>query len=433
MARKAKELTQRAIDQLRCHIDPDSGRLKETSHAVGGVPGLYLNIKPEGGRSWVYRPTFKGKRIKRGLGSYPTIGLAAARKAARAVAEGMLEGIDPKETKRAERAARARERTFRQVADEYLREVIYQRKNANQKNLAQWGTTLEAYAYPHLGKMDVSQITSTDVANALRPIWEEKTDTANKVKSRIKLVMEHAIAKGYVPQYMANPATSDRLKHLLPPLKDVQKKGKQPYLHLNDVGRFWRDLRALDDIRAKCMALNLLTATRSESIRGARWEEFDLKAKRWTIPAERMKGKRPFVVALSDAALEVIDEIPRDGEFLFRTQTGKAPHDSWLRLYLRNFLHEPSVQRGESGFVDPEQVGSDGQPKVVVPHGFRATFETWAVNETRHDQVTIDIALDHKTSQEMHDHYLRSDAFNKRLVLMNDFASFVAGGSDEGR
>lgn len=428
MARKAKELTQRAVDQLRCHIDQETGLPKQTSHAVGGVPGLYLHIKPEGGRSWVYRPTFKGKRINRGLGSYPTIGLAAARKAARAVAEGMLEGIDPKETKRAERAARARERTFKQVAEEFLNEVIYQRKNANQKNLAQWGTTLETYAYPHLGRMDVSQITTADVANALRPIWNTKTDTATKLKSRIKAVMAHAIAKEYVPQYMANPATSDRLKHLLPAVKDVQTKGKQPYLHLADVGRFWRDLRGQDDIRAKCMALNLLTATRSESVRGARWEEFDLKAQRWMIPAERMKGNRPFVVALSDAALEVLREIPREGEFLFRTQTGKAPHDSWLRLYLRNFLHEPSLERGEGGFVDPEQVSADGQPKVVVPHGFRATFETWAVNETRHDQVTIDIALDHKTSQDMHDHYLRSDAFNKRLVLMNDFASFVREG-----
>lgn len=426
MPRTAKELSVRAVDALTCNTN-EAGEPVYSMHAVGGISGLYLAMWPDGRKSWIYRSTFNGRRIKRGVGSYPKIGLGAARKAARAIAESLLEGVDPRETRRAQAAAKSRQRTFKQVSEEFLNEVVYQRKNANQKNLAQWGSTLSRYAYPYLGSMDVAEVTSADVAAALRPIWSTKTDTADKLKSRIKGVMAHAIAKGYVPDYMANPASSDRLRHLLPAKKDVHVKGKQPYLHLTDVQRFWRDLSAQDDIRAKCLALALLTATRSDSIRGARWEEFDLDSKRWTIPATRMKGGRPFVVALSDTAIDVLRTVPQDHECLFRTVTGKAPHDSWLRLYLRDVLHRQSVSRGEGGFVDPEQRGIDGQPKVVVPHGFRATFETWAVNETRHDQVTIDIALDHKTSQDMHDHYLRSDAFNKRLELMNDFSRFASG------
>jgi len=103
MPRSAKALSPKEVDALTCNTHPETGEVVATSHAVGGVPGLYLHIKPEGGRSWVYRASFRGRRIKRGLGSFSSIGLIAARKAASRIAEGMLENIDPMEQKRAHR------------------------------------------------------------------------------------------------------------------------------------------------------------------------------------------------------------------------------------------------------------------------------------------------------------------------------------------
>ena len=99
--------------------------------------------------------------------------------------------------------------------------------------------------------------------------------------------------------------------------------------------------------------------------------------------------------------------------------------DHELPNYLKNQLHPQSLAQGEGGYVDYDQKGTDGSPKVIVPHGFRATFETWALSESSHARVTIDIALDHKTGQDMHEHYLRRDVFSKRLRLMDDWANFV--------
>ena len=427
MPKVAKLLSDRAIRALKCNLS-QSGEEIQTFHAIGGVPGLGVQVTPSGARSYLLRTSFNGRRIKTGLGSVSAIGPSQARREAREFLESLRQGIDPRETKKAARRAQSLSRSFEQVALEYLTEVIYQRRNANRKNLAQWESTLRTYAFPQLGHLNVAEITSPQIANALMGIWTTKTDTADKLKSRIKAVLSHAKAKGYVPAHHANPADWESLKHLLPPKRDVQVKNKQPYLHLRDVHRFWRDLSSRDDLRAKCLAFGLLTATRSESLRGARWEEINEEQRSWTIPASRMKSGRAFTVALSSPAIALLGDLPRTGDLIFPNSQGREPHSTYFSNYIKKQMHPQSLARGEGGYVDHDQKGTDGSPKVIVPHGFRATFETWALSESSHDRVTIDIALDHKTGQDMHEHYLRGDVFSKRLRLMNEFALFVTGG-----
>lgn len=429
MAKIAKTLSEREVRALKCNIaktGPYEGQPIHTSKPVGGVKGLYVSIWPDGRRSWILRTTYNGKRIKVGLGSCDTISLSVARKEARKVYEELLDGVDRREVRKAERVARKRERTFRQVSEEYLETVIFKRTNANQTNIRQWAQTLRDYAYPHLGQLSIDAITTDQVADMLKAIWFEKTDTASKLKGRVKEVFTFANSKGYTDK--ANPATHDRLKPLLPAAKTIQKKRNHPALQLSDAQRFWKDLRARDHLAAKALALNALSTLRTEPTLHAAWDQFDLKNKKWTVPSVRVKGKDwNYVVPLSDEALRVLEEIPRTSDLLFPNDHGRPFHIDWMRNYLQKQMHGHSLKRGEQGYVDPNQRDDNGNPKKITPHGLRATFETWALTMSHHDRFVIDLQMNHGTGQKMHDHYLRSDAFEKRLALVNDYAAFLSG------
>ena len=428
MPKIAKTLTEREVRALKCNVSTSGeyeGQPIHTRKPVGGVKGLYISMWPDGRRSWILRTTHNGKRANFGLGSCDTVSLSAARKEARKVYEELLDGIDRREVRKAERVARKRDKTFEQVADEYLQTSVFPRINANEKNKRQWAQTLQDYAYPIIGHLSIDAITTDQVADMLGKIWKEKTDTASKLKGRVKEVFSYANSKGYTDK--ANPATHDRLKPLLPAARTMRNKRNHPALQLSDAQRFWKDLRARDDLAAKALALNVLTTLRTEPTLHAAWDQFDIKKRRWTVPSVRVKGKDwNYVVPLSDEALQLLKEIPRTGDLLFPNEQGRPFHIDWMRNYLQKQMHGHSLKRGEQGYVDPSQQDSNGNPRKITPHGFRATFETWALTVSHHDQFVIDLQMNHGTGQKMHDHYLRSDGFEKRLALVNDYAGWLA-------
>lgn len=140
MPKIAKTLTEREVRALKCNVSTSGeyeGQPIHTRKPVGGVKGLYISMWPDGRRSWILRTTHNGKRANFGLGSCDTVSLSVARKEARKVYEELLDGVDRREVRKAERIARKRDRTFEQVAEEFLQTSVFTRVNANEKNKRQ--------------------------------------------------------------------------------------------------------------------------------------------------------------------------------------------------------------------------------------------------------------------------------------------------------
>ena len=216
--------------------------------AVGGVPGLYLQLLPPwirkpkkaGGKeevveskTWILRTKVGDKTRDIGLGGYPEVTLALAREKARELRAKIRDGIDPVEERKAARAALAaaqkRGLTFAEAIDRYLATKLSEFRN--EKHQAQWRSTLDTYAKPALGDMQVQEIAVQDVLRALQPIWQTKTETASRLRQRMEAVLSWATVAGH--RSGDNPARwGGNLKELLPKPSKVAKKDNHPALSL---------------------------------------------------------------------------------------------------------------------------------------------------------------------------------------------------------
>ncbi|MGC8733398.1 MAG: tyrosine-type recombinase/integrase, partial [Halothiobacillaceae bacterium] len=271
--------------------------------------GLYLRIE-DGRRLWVFRFTLPGAGKAKWFVTGPErdISLADAREMARELRLKVRAGIDPGQERKASKEARRAEtdRTFHHTADLYIAAHAAGWRNA--KHGAQWAATLEAYAYPSIGRKPVAAITAPDVLDILKPIWTEKPETASRVRGRIEAVLDYAKAQGW--RTGENPAAwKGNLDHLLPARSKVQRVTHHPALPYADLPRVMAWLLDAAPMSARCLAFTILTAARSGEARGARWNEVDLNARTWTIPGERMKAGRPHRVPLSDTAIRVLTAV----------------------------------------------------------------------------------------------------------------------------
>ena len=284
------------------------------THAVGGVPGLMLQVTGKGGRSWVLRARVAGRRREFGLGGFPAVSLANARVKAAELRDKLAQGIDPVAERQAARdallAAERKRITFDQCAAEVVK--VKQAEARNAKHAAQWESTLAAYASPVLGALPVSEIVLAHVVEVLRPIWENKTETATRVRQRIEAVLSWATTHGY--REGPNPAQwRGNLDTVLPKPAKVKKAGNHAALAVEKMGAFMVELRKRDALAARGLEFAILTAARSGEVRGATWAEIDPAAKVWTIPGERMKAGKAHRVPLSDDALAVLGGLPATG------------------------------------------------------------------------------------------------------------------------
>lgn len=395
MPRKAQEIGPKAVSLLK----------EPGLHFVGGVAGLALQVLPTGGRTWVLRATIGNKRRDMGLGGYPDVPLAEAREAARRAREKIRQGIDPIDEGRSARsllkASQAAALTFEQCAERYIKGQEAGWKNA--KHAAQWTSTLKTYAYPVMGSLLVKDVALPHVLEALEPIWTKKTETASRVRSRIELVLDWATTRGY--REGLNPARwRGHLDKLLPKPSKVAKVEHHAALPLDDMGEFMQNLRALDGIGARALDFAILTAARSGEVRGATWQEIDLDAGMWKIPAARMKVHKEHRVPLSDAAVHLLRALPRVGgtDVIFVSPRGGQLSDMTLTAVLRRMK------------VD------------AVPHGFRSTFRDWAAERTSYPHEMAEMALAHTISDKAEAAYRRGDMFEKRRRMMDDWANFIA-------
>ena len=265
-----------------------------------------------------------------------------------------------------------------------------------------WRWTLRNYAMPKLGRRPVDRIGTADVMAVLLPIWNEKRVTARKVRQRIGAVMRWAVAQGYRED---NPA-GDAIGAALP------KKGVRPRhlaaLPYGKVAGAVAAVRGSGANLATVLAFEflVLTACRSGEVRGARWKEVDLEEREWWIPAHRMKAGRDHRVPLSTRALAVLAEAEALGGrpgLVFPSPTG--------RRHSRGAISK-MVQRLGIG---------------AVPHGFRSSFRDWAAECTDAPREVCELALAHVNTNAVEAAYRRSDLFERRRELMEQWAAFLTG------
>ena len=424
MPRIAEELT--ALDVKRL-VHP--GGAGNAIFSVGGVTGLYLQITPGGGRSWVLRIKVGARRRDIGLGSFPTVTLSQARDKAREARDKIERGIDPVEERKAAKAAliaaQRRGLTFADAVDRALAAKLDAFKNA--KHRQQWENTLATYATPDLGNMLVQDITTQDVLRVLQPLWVTKTETASRLRGRIETVLSWATVAGH--RMGDNPARwAGNLKELLPPPSKVAKEGNQPALTLDDAPRWFAALQARAGFGARALEFAALTACRSQEVRGAVWDEIDLDNALWIIPAERMKMDREHRVPLSPRAVDLLKALPKleDNPLVFPAARGGQLSDMTLSATMKR-MHEADVAAGGAGYLDRQS------KRPAVPHGLRSTFRDWVAELTTFPGDMAEVALAHKISNAVEASYRRGDMIEKRRRMMADWSDFMCGKSKDSK
>lgn len=365
---------------------------------------LYLQVRDDGTKSWAFRYTRNGRRRSLGLGSARKVSYDKARQLAAELRLELWHGGDPAESReeaKAEQVARADVPTFAWCAEQYIE--AHRSSWKNEKHIAQWESTLRMYAGPVIGKMRVDKITVDHVFKILKPIWTSKPETASRLRGRIERVLGWAAAKKY--RSGENPARwqGGELVHLLPAVGNkVKHHAAVPYVELPGL---MVELRNLDSISAKALRFTILTAARTGETIGALWDEVDLAAATWTIPAERMKAGVEHRVALSDEAVELLRTLDQNGKLVFPGPKDRALSNMAMLQCLR---------------------GIRGTGETV--HGMRSAFSTWARDLTNHPRELIEASLAHAIGNSVEQAYSQSDYLAKRRALMADWATYLNSG-----
>ena len=376
--------------------------------AHGGITGLTLHPSSvKGHGKWVLRyvsPT-TGKRRNAGLGSYPETGIATAGKQAQLMREQLAQGIDPLEAKAAQ-AQHIKMPTFQEAAETLHAELSPSWQN--HKHRQQWINTLKGYAFPSIGNMSLDQIQPRHIADALRPVWLDKAETASRVKQRLHAVMAWGWAHGFCA---ANPV--DVVHLLLPPLPGKTHRTRhQPSMPWRDIPTFAHEHLHAEtghDVTRSMLEFLILTACRSGEVRGMTWEEIDFRQAVWTIPAERMKAKVMHRVPLAPRALEIL----RGRQGLHEQLVFPSPRSAVVLsdMVLTTFLRRVGAP-------------SDTPGRTATAHGFRSSFRDWC-SEQGIARDLAERALAHTVENKVEAAYHRTDLLEQRRPVMDAWADFV--------
>ena len=390
----SKPLTARRVETIKTpgtYIDSD---------------GLRLVVGKTGRKRWAYRYMRDSKSTDLGLGSYPSVSLQQARLDRDSHKRLLAQGIDPKLQRDidARRAKLGDGLVFTEAITQCLDAIEGGWSNA--KHRAQWHRTLAIYAEPTLGPLPVCEVTSRQIAAVLQPIWTTKHETAMRVRQRIERVLSWAIAMGYADG--PNPAIwRGSLEHLLPNLKrshQVQHFAALPYA---DVPTFYHALTSLNGFAALGFRFLLLTACRTSEARLAQWEEINWDQGIWTIPATRMKSRRPHAVPLSTEACRVLmaAQAKQHSVFIFPgTKRDCGLSDGAFLRILKKYFSELQM----------------------TPHGCRSTFRDWAEEQGKYTRHAIEMSLAHTVQNHVEGAYLRTSVLTMRRPLMEDWGCYLS-------
>lgn len=363
--------------------------------------GLRLFINKSGGKHWLMRVMVGKKRVSRGLGTFSEVSLAKARekadRARRAARKGRDEVSEGRQT--AVRAAV----TFRDAFDRYFEEV--KRPTLKPGRFAErWNVSMETYVFPHIGKRPVAEVTPAEIIKIVQPLWHTKRETATRILQRMSVAFQSAIVRG--DRQHANPCAGVR-DELGRGRAKVEHRRALPWAQVPAFLAEFLERERVVPVSKHALHFLILTACRSEEVRGAQWPEVNFEDSTWTVPASRMKMKREHVVPLSKEAVAVLQHartLQRDDcDLIFPSQVGKMLSDNTLSKLLR----------------DNEVDGT--------PHGFRTSFKVWASENGVRDEVS-EAVLAHGDPDKVRAAYRRTTFFGDRKVAMEAWGSFVSGG-----
>ena len=360
--------------------------------------GLYCVVRANGSKARVQRITIDGSRTDIGLGGYPDVPLALARKKSAEIRTAVAEGRDPRAERRQPDLP-----TFRDAAEQYISDNGVRWKNP--KESVNWRGSLATYAYPKFGNTRIDRVTRADVLNALKPVWTSKPSIARKLRQRIRQIFAAAMAFDYID---LNPA-GEVIDAALPRTPAVAAHFRAlPYQDVPDTLEKIEASNASLSSRL-CFRFLVLTAARSGEARGARWDEIDRGARTWAIPGSRMKAGREHRVPLSDAALEVL-------------RRAKALDDNSGLVFPS--LYKPG--RELSDMTLTKLLRDNELAETATVHGFRTSFKTWCMETTDTPWAVGEAALAHTLGNSTEQAYARSDLFERRRELMEQWGSFAA-------
>jgi integrase len=371
----------------------------------GDGGGLWLQVAKSGSKSWIFRFKVGGRQREMGLGGVRTVDLAKARVLARECRSLLLDGKDPIEARKAVRLADAlqlaRAMTFDQCAAAYIDAHRSGWKNA--KHAEQWKNTLATYASPVIGALPVADVETDLVVKVLSPIWGTRTETATRLRGRIESILDWATVSRF--RQGDNPARwRGHLENLLANPNRIAPVRNHPALPWREVPAFMVLLAQCRGVAARAAEFAILTAARSGEVRGATWNEVDLEAKLWIIPAERMKAGKEHRVPLSTAAMALLAAMPRRDGLIFPGRSESvALSDMSLTAVLRRM----------------------GRTDITI-HGFRSSFRDWCAEAVGNSfsREVCEHALAHSLPDRVEAAYRRGDLLEKRVLLMQAWANY---------
>lgn len=373
--------------------------------------GLRLVVKPTGRKSWILRFQLAGRRREMGLGSFPEITLKKARQDASNKRSQLSDGVDPLAARDIERAAQreaqraneAKQLRFETLTKEYCEAHGI---NWSDKWRKGWLRKLELYAFAHIGKLSAGEIGTPEILKVLQPIWAIKTRTADELRGQIEQVLDAAKARNL--RGGENPARwRGHLENLLSRAEKKKARKREHFeaLRWKEVPALMTSLSANNTLASLAAQLLIITGARAHMVRFARWDEFDLEAGTWSLPAERMKMRVAFVIPLANEVVKLVKRIPRDerSPFLF---PGQGKSGVIHANAIRTLLHAMDY-------------------KHITRHGFRSSFRDWAGECTHYPREVCEMALAHDERDQTEGAYSRTDFLDKRRDLMNDWSKFI--------
>ena len=360
---------------------------------------LYLVVTESGAKHWLLRLVIRGKRRDMGLGSADLVSLEEARDLARQYRISARLGGDPISERK---ASAGKHFSFKEAAIKVYELNVGSWKN--EKHAKQWLTSLENHAFPILGHMSVSDISSADILRVLSPIWVDKTDTAKKIRQRLRMVFKWSKAQGYC----SGDDPVELAEQALPRIKASGNHFKSA--RFEDLPDIITTLQASAVSLSTRLALEflILTACRTTEVLEAHWGEIDLNKGLWVIPAERMKASKAHEVPLTPRMIAILEEaaqLKRDNGLLFPSPLSEKPlSNNTLRLALQ------------------KRLGID-----ATPHGMRSAFKDWVSETTAYPNEVSEMALGHVISNKVEAAYRRGNLIEKRRQMMAEWDAYLQG------
>ena len=369
---------------------------------------LYVQVSGRNAKSWISRLRYGAppKNHDIGLGPIDLVSFADAKGRVIELRKIVAAGGDPTMHRKPEVLAQAK--TFRLVAEDYI--TAMSPGWTGRRTEGDCRSMLIRYAYPVIGDLAVDKITVNHVLQILSPIWATKTTAADKVREYIRRIWDAAKAKGWT-NGGTNPAIwAGNLSALLPPKRRVHRGRSHASLPFPELAALITEMKAAKGMPILALRFAILTGGRSHEVMGAIWSEMDLDAAQWNIPPERMKSRVAHRVPLSNAALNLLRDLPRLSDLVF----GKMGHDA--------------MRKGLTA-LGRTVVDEDGFMRPITPHGFRSTFMMWGELVGKYPQLVLDMSLAHATEDAVLRAYQRASGqtvIEARAECMEAWSRFVA-------